>query len=50
MKSNAPEVRAIVQAIANKLSVSDIEMDAKGIGSAVYGAINSCVYVTDVTS
>jgi len=37
MKSNCPEVRALVQAIATKMVALKVEMDSKGIGSALYG-------------
>ena len=37
MKSNSPEVRTLVQAIATKLVLLEVQMDSKGIGSALYG-------------
>jgi hypothetical protein len=37
MKSNAPEVRALLQAIASKISAMNIQLDSKAIGSALYG-------------
>jgi hypothetical protein len=37
MKSNSPEVRSLVQALAMKIVLLPVEMDSKGIGSALYG-------------
>ena len=37
MKSDSAEVRSLVQAIAMKLVIIEVEMDSKGIGSALYG-------------
>lgn len=39
MKSNVPEVRALLQALTNKLAQLDstVQMDSKGIGAALYG-------------
>ena len=37
MKSNSAEVRTLVQVIATKMVLLEVEMDSKGIGSALYG-------------
>jgi len=37
MKSNSPEVRALVQAMAKKLQEEKVILDSEGIGSALYG-------------
>lgn len=37
MKSNSAEVRSLVQVIANKMVLLEVQMDAKGIGEALYG-------------
>ena len=37
MKSNSPEVRSLVQVLANKISLVEVELEAKDIGSALYG-------------
>lgn len=39
MKSDSAEVRSLVQAIAMKLVLLEVEMDSKGIGSALYGLL-----------
>lgn len=37
MKSNSAEVRALIQSIAVKMVLLEVQMDSKGIGSALYG-------------
>jgi len=37
MKSDSPEVRSLVQALALKIVLLPVEMDSKGIGAALYG-------------
>lgn len=40
MKSDSPEVRSLVQAIAIKIVLLPVEMDSKGIGAALYGSFH----------
>ena len=40
MKSDSPEVRSLVQAIAIKIVLLPVEMDSKGIGAALYGSLH----------
>lgn len=37
MKSNSPEVRALVQALTTKIVNLKVPMDSPGIGAAIYG-------------
>ena len=43
MKSNSPEVRALVQALTTKIAKLKIPMDSAGIGAAIYGDYTSLV-------
>jgi hypothetical protein len=44
MKSDSTEVRALVQALAMKINLLPVEMDSKGIGSALYGMKNYIIF------
>ena len=37
MKSSSVEVRALIQAIATKISNTEVQLDSKAIGAALYG-------------
>jgi hypothetical protein len=46
MKSDQPEVRAVINAITMKLQASQLEMNAQELGNALYGLQNmSCDYI-----
>jgi hypothetical protein len=40
MKTTSAEVRTLVQALAEKLSHTNIELDSLAIGSSLYGSSN----------